>query len=85
MVAADSLVASDSAELPRRFLSALAEVLPSMRGLGQNMPEAVTRFVRTGEVATDRGTTNGGAVRALAVGWAMPVSRTDRRRKLTNS
>lgn len=82
LVAAEALVAP-AADLPRRFLSALAAILPSVRGLGPTTPEAVARFLRTDEVATDRGSTNGGVVRALVVGWAMPASRSGRRRELT--
>ncbi len=83
LAVAETVPAAAGRDLARNFLTALAAALPSMRGTGPTTPAAVAKFLRTGSVVAGHGTTNGAAVRALAVGWAVPVSRSARRRQLT--
>jgi ADP-ribosyl-[dinitrogen reductase] hydrolase len=67
----------------REFLTRLAAALPDMRGAGPSTRAAVERFVATGDVRAAAGDTNGAAMRALPIGWALPVVAAERRRELT--
>ncbi len=67
----------------REFLSRLAEAFPEMRGAGPTTTAAVERFRATGDLLAAAGETNGAAMRALPIGWAIPVAASKRRRELT--
>ena len=76
----------------RDLLERLDAALPGMRGVGPSTGAAVERFRRTGRVPGEPGAgderdwlaaaTNGAAMRALPIGWALPASAGDRRREL---
>jgi ADP-ribosyl-[dinitrogen reductase] hydrolase len=67
----------------REFLTRLAAALPDMRGVGPSTRASVERFVATGDVRAAAGDTDGAAMRALPIGWALPVVAAERRRELT--
>jgi hypothetical protein len=67
----------------REFLTRLAAALPDMRGVGPSTRAAVERFVATGDVRAAGCDTDGAAMRALPIGWALPVVAAQRRRELT--
>jgi ADP-ribosylglycohydrolase len=67
----------------REFLSRLTAAFPEMRGAGPSTTAAVQRFRATGELLAAGGETNGAAMRALPIGWAVPVAASKRRRELT--
>ncbi|TFV55870.1 hypothetical protein E4P42_21255 [Mycobacterium sp. PS03-16] len=63
------------------FLSRLAAAVPGIRGVGPSTHAAVARFRDTGAVHAESGDTNGAAMRALPIGWA--VADDDLRRTVT--
>ncbi|MEU8195955.1 ADP-ribosylglycohydrolase family protein [Microbispora amethystogenes] len=67
------------------FLTRLAEAAPAVRGLGPTTRHALAHFHATGEPpvpsAGDR-PTNGAAMRAAPIGWAVPPDRPALRRRL---
>lgn len=65
------------------FMRRLAEMAPSIKGLGPSTTRAVDYFRTTGELPVGDGNTNGAVMRALPVGWAVPVERPDLRREWT--
>ncbi len=67
----------------RRFLTRLAAALPGMRGTGPSTRAAVERFTATGALRAAGGDTNGAAMRALPIGWAVPAAAAQRRRELS--
>jgi len=65
------------------FLAELADRKPAIRGLGPTTTAAIEHFRRSGEAVASTGrATNGAAMRALPVGWALPHSQADRRREV---
>jgi len=84
LIVARELVRSGGDPDPERFLAALADALPSMRGAGPTTKAAVSRWRSDGSVmAPDgQGATNGAAMRALPIGWATVPDDVDRRRSL---
>jgi ADP-ribosyl-[dinitrogen reductase] hydrolase len=67
----------------REFLTRLANALPKMRGVGPTTSAAVQRFVETGELRANVGSSIGAAMRALPFGWITPVAAIAQRRRLT--
>jgi ADP-ribosyl-[dinitrogen reductase] hydrolase len=65
----------------REFLTRLAG--SSMRGIGPSTLAAVQRFTKTGELRATGGSTDGAAMRALPIGWAVPATAAQRRRELS--
>ncbi|MGE2713167.1 ADP-ribosylglycohydrolase family protein [Mycolicibacterium litorale] len=63
------------------FLTRLAAAAPGIRGIGPSTRAAVDRFRTSGAVRADSGDTNGAAMRALPIGWA--VADADVRRTVT--
>lgn len=64
------------------FLAELAERAPRIRGLGPTTRAAIERFRRGGTpVASPGRATNGAAMRALPIGWAVPHAQAARRRQ----
>jgi ADP-ribosylglycohydrolase len=53
------------------FLSRLAAAVPEIRGIGPSTQAAVDRFRADGAIHADTGATNGAAMRALPIGWAI--------------
>jgi ADP-ribosyl-[dinitrogen reductase] hydrolase len=51
-------------------------------GLGPSTRAAIDGFARYGELPTSGGRTNGAPMRALPVGWAVPLDQPERRRHL---
>lgn len=93
LLVAGCLVETGGRPTRRDLLERLAAALPGMRGVGPTTGQAVERFRRTGQVPAGgvaggrsggpgAAATNGAAMRALPVGWALPASATDRRREL---
>ncbi len=66
----------------RAFLRQLSERADSIPGLGPSTSDAIKRFRATGDLPSD-GNTNGSVMRALPVGWAVPVDQALRRRQWT--
>jgi len=61
---------------PAAFLADLAEHEPAIRGLGPTTTAAIERFRRCGETADSPArATNGAAMRALPIGWVLPMTR----------
>jgi ADP-ribosyl-[dinitrogen reductase] hydrolase len=67
----------------RRFLTRLAAALPGMREAGPSTRAAVQRFTASGALRADGGDTNGAAMRAPPIGWAVPAAAAQRRRELS--
>jgi ADP-ribosylglycohydrolase len=72
------VVASANAT-PRALLEQLAADLPRARGAGRTSRAAIERFKSTGALRAESGATNGAAMRALPIGWAIAPSRTEAR------
>lgn len=70
-------------EIPGRFLERLADELETIRGSGPTTRAAVERYRESGTLEAPAGDTNGAAMRALPLGWAIPDD--ERRRRLTLS
>lgn len=68
---------------PLRFLETLATRSSSIPGLGPSTRQAIKHFIATGVPDNSGSNTNGAAMRALPVGWALPVQANDRRREWT--
>lgn len=69
---------------PGAFLADLAGQAPAIRGLGPTTTAAIERFHRGDEAAPSPGrATNGAAMRALPIGWALPHDQAERRRQVT--
>lgn len=75
------VIASGNAT-PRRLLERLAADLPRARGAGRTTRAAVARFLAEGTLCADGGTTNGAAMRALPIGWAIPAREVEHRVRL---
>ena len=84
LLVARELVRSGGDPDPERFLAALADALPSMRGAGPTTKAAVSRWRADGSLmaAEGQGATNGAAMRALPIGWATAPDDAERRRSL---
>jgi ADP-ribosyl-[dinitrogen reductase] hydrolase len=67
-------------DLQRAFIELLADELPRMRGAGPTSTAAVRRWRATGRSEATSGATNGAAMRALPIGWAIPSADPERRR-----
>jgi ADP-ribosylglycohydrolase len=63
------------------FLTRLSAAVPVIRGIGPSTHAAVERYRASGTLRADAGDTNGAAMRALPIGWA--VADDDRRRAVT--
>jgi ADP-ribosylglycohydrolase len=83
LLVAEHLAAAGGIGTPLRFLKELAGRAGSIRGLGPSTKRAVEHFISTGAADDSGANTNGGAMRALPIGWALPVSANDRRREWT--
>jgi len=66
----------------RALLERLAADFPRARGAGRTTRAAVERFVAEGTLYTDRGATNGAAMRALPIGWASAARHVEERVRL---
>lgn len=53
------------------FLDLLADAVPHIRGIGPSTRAAVDRYRADGTVGAESGATNGAAMRALPIGWAI--------------
>jgi len=60
---------------PAAFLADLAEQEPTIRGLGPTTTAAIERFRRSETGASPGRATNGAAMRALPIGWVLPMTR----------
>ena len=76
----EDLIDNDGGELT--FLTALVRALPTMRGAGPTTRRAVARFAATGSLVAVGGATNGAMMRVLPIGWVLPATDAERRRKL---
>jgi ADP-ribosyl-[dinitrogen reductase] hydrolase len=61
------------------FLIRLAAAVPEIRGIGPSTHAAVARFTVDGTLHANSGDTNGAAMRALPLGWAIPHDELRRR------
>jgi ADP-ribosylglycohydrolase len=68
---------------PLRFLEQLAARSGAIKGLGPSTKRAIATFMATGEPDNSGSDTNGGAMRALPIGWALPLSSVGSRRDWT--
>jgi ADP-ribosyl-[dinitrogen reductase] hydrolase len=66
------LLAARAYDEPRAFMELLATELPRIRGAGPSTTAAVEEFRRSGRLEAIAGDTNGAAMRAPAIGWAIP-------------
>jgi ADP-ribosylglycohydrolase len=80
ILAAEALCAEG--DLQQVFIERLADELPRIRGAGPTTSAAVRRWRESGELGATSGATNGAAMRALAVGWAVPGDADETRRDL---
>jgi len=80
VLAAEALCAGG--ELQREFMVRLAGEFPRIRGVGPTTSEAVRRWRESGSMGVASGTTNGAAMRVLAVGWAAPADNPAVRREM---
>jgi ADP-ribosylglycohydrolase len=84
LLAARHLIDRDGDCDPSAFLADLAEQHESIRGLGPTTTAAIEQFRNGGKAAVSaEGATNGAAMRALPIGWVLPHSQADRRRRVT--
>jgi ADP-ribosylglycohydrolase len=70
LLAAEVLVSAPGHE-PARFMTALADALPTIPGTGPSTERAVAEYRSTGRLTARAGDTNGAAMRAPALGWAV--------------
>jgi ADP-ribosylglycohydrolase/tetratricopeptide (TPR) repeat protein len=82
LLVADHIVAEGRAD-GAGFLAQLAERAPSIKGLGPSTTQAIESFRRTGAPPVADGNTNGALMRALPIGWALPLDRVQDRRAWT--
>lgn len=84
LIVARELVRSGGDPDPESFLDALAGALPAMRGAGRTTRAAVERWntERTTLAPKGEGATNGGAMRALPVGFATGPIEAARRKSI---
>lgn len=75
-------LAEDKPIAAEAFLRWLSDRADSIRGLGPSTSAAIRGFRSTGHLPAD-GNTNGAVMRALPVGWAVPVDQAQRRRQWT--
>jgi hypothetical protein len=68
-----------------RFLWLLSDQAATIPGLGPSTTAAIRAYVETGRPPVTGGQTNGAAMRALPVGWIVPLDQPERRRELTIS
>jgi ADP-ribosyl-[dinitrogen reductase] hydrolase len=80
ILAAEALCAAG--DLQREFMERLAVEFPRMRGVGPTTAEAVRRWRESGSLGVTSATTNGAAMRALAVGWGAPREDPEARREM---
>jgi ADP-ribosylglycohydrolase/tetratricopeptide (TPR) repeat protein len=81
LIVAEHLTDQGGVGDPRHLLVTLAERAESIPGLGPSTRSAIERFRATGEVAEGTGNTNGAPMRALPIGWAVPLDAADERRE----
>ena len=84
LLVARNLVGTHGRAAEREFLEQLARDLPEMRGAGPTTPAAVERYQQDGRIYATAGATNGALMRILPAGWAIPATRTDRRRDVVS-
>jgi len=65
----------------KNLLKCFAEKAPQIKGMGPTTSRAIQHFLQTGTIIDHGGNTNGAAMRALPIGWALPISATEKRRK----
>jgi len=87
LLVARELVRSGGDPDPARFLDALADALPSMRGAGRTTRAAVERWrsEHTPVAPAGVGATNGAAMRALPIGWATAPAAVHERQALVRT
>lgn len=83
MLVAEVLTASVGDDPAARFMRLLNERADSIQGLGPSTLAAVQHYRKYGERPSEGGNTNGAAMRALPIGWFVPLDDPDRRRSLT--
>jgi ADP-ribosylglycohydrolase len=74
------VLCSGKRDLQRAFMESLASELPQMRGAGPTTTAAVRRWRGSGQLGARDGATNGAAMRALPIGWAIPSADVEGRR-----
>jgi ADP-ribosyl-[dinitrogen reductase] hydrolase len=87
LLVAREIVRSHGDPDPQRFLDALADALPSMRGAGRTTRAAVERWRSDGTPTAPEGdgATNGAAMRALPIGWSTAPTAVEERRAMTET
>ena len=83
LLAARHLADRDGDGDPVAFLAELAAQEPTIRGLGPTTTAAIEQFRRGVPAAAPARATNGAAMRALPIGWALPHDQAERRRQTT--
>jgi ADP-ribosylglycohydrolase len=74
LLVVDHLVATGGADDADALVAAMAAAAPGIRGLGPSTSAALAEVRATGRWSPNTHATNGGAMRALPVGWATPAS-----------
>jgi len=64
------------------LLKQLAADLPDARGAGRTSRAAIERFLASGQLQAEIGATNGAAMRALPIGWAIAAEHVEPRVRL---
>jgi ADP-ribosylglycohydrolase/tetratricopeptide (TPR) repeat protein len=86
LLVAEHLAAAGGVGDPRGLLEAIASGAASIPGLGPSTRRAVVRFTTSGRLEDDSdANTNGGAMRALPIGWTSSLDRPALRREWTSS
>jgi ADP-ribosyl-[dinitrogen reductase] hydrolase len=83
LLAAEALTTSAGEDPAARFMRLLGERADNIQGLGPSTFAAVQHYRQHGEGPSEGGETNGAVMRALPVGWFVPLDDPDRRRTLT--
>jgi len=80
---AEHLVEHDGAGDAAALLAAVAAADPPIPGIGPSTTRAVEGLRASGTLPSEGGETNGAVMRALPVGWQVPLDAEDRRRALS--
>jgi ADP-ribosylglycohydrolase len=85
LLVAEHLAGAGGLGEPTRFLEALAARGPTIPGLGPSTTRAIEHFVAHNTADDSGSNTNGAPMRALPIGWCVPVPADARRRKWTKA
>lgn len=85
LLVAEALITAAHADPAEHFLRLLSERADHVPGIGPSTHAAIQHYRDHGRPPEAGGNTNGAVMRALPVGWFVPVDDPDRRRALTRA